>query len=423
MRELPLKTRVKTVKARLKEGASAAVVLSSSSQVTRSRDISHPFRQESDFYYLTGISEPGYTLLLSSNLSEPILLTPPVDQVRVVWDGAGVPATAYAKRLGAKLIETNNPKAELLKSLKGIDLLYYQNSKGSLGREIANDLFNLSSHLRGALPSRFAHIDTLLTPLRLIKDRVEIDLIRRAAQVTNAALFGALSLIEPGASEQEVSGVIEFYFRSSGAVPAFSSIVASGASAATLHYHKLAGTLKKGDLLLLDVGAEMELYSGDISRVLPVSGRFTTPQKDLYQVVLNAQKSAIRKMRPGTAMIDVQRHAIGILTEGLVDMGVLRGKVSKLIASQAYKKYFPHSIGHPLGLDVHDVGTASSTPLLLKPGMVLTVEPGLYFAKKTGKIPACGIRIEDDILITKGAPEVLSEGFPKECAEIEALFD
>jgi Xaa-Pro aminopeptidase len=341
----------------------------------------------------------------------------------VVWDGAGVPATAYAKRLGAKLIETNNPKAELLKSLKGIDLLYYQNSKGSLGREIANDLFNLSSHLRGALPSRFAHIDTLLTPLRLIKDRVEIDLIRRAAQVTNAALFGALSLIEPGASEQEVSGVIEFYFRSSGAVPAFSSIVASGASAATLHYHKLAGTLKKGDLLLLDVGAEMELYSGDISRVLPVSGRFTTPQKDLYQVVLNAQKSAIRKMRPGTAMIDVQRHAIGILTEGLVDMGVLRGKVSKLIASQAYKKYFPHSIGHPLGLDVHDVGTASSTPLLLKPGMVLTVEPGLYFAKKTGKIPACGIRIEDDILITKGAPEVLSEGFPKECAEIEALFD
>ena len=399
------------------------MVLTSSSPVTRSRDISHPFRQESDFYYLTGISEPEYTLLISSKLNEPILLAPPVDQVRVVWDGAGVPATAYAKRLGAKLIETNNPKAELLKALKGIDLLYYQNSKGSLGREIANDLFNLSSHLRGALPSRFAHIDTLLTPLRLIKDRVEIDLIRRAAQVTNAALFGALSLIEPGASEQEVSGVIEFYFRSSGAIPAFSSIVASGASAATLHYHKLAGTLKKGDLLLLDVGAEMELYSGDISRVLPVSGRFTTPQKDLYQVVLNAQKSAIRKMRPGTAMIDVQRHAIGILTEGLVDMGVLRGKVSKLIASQAYKRYFPHSIGHPLGLDVHDVGTASSTPLVLKPGMVLTVEPGLYFAKKTGKIPACGIRIEDDILVTKGAPEVLSEGFPKECAEIEALFD
>ena len=399
------------------------MVLTSSSPVTRSRDISHPFRQESDFYYLTGISEPEYTLLISSKLNEPILLAPPVDQVRVVWDGAGVPATAYAKRLGAKLIETNNPKAELLKALKGIDLLYYQNSKGSLGREIANDLFNLSSHLRGALPSRFAHIDTLLTPLRLIKDRVEIDLIRRAAQVTNAALFGALSLIEPGASEQEVSGVIEFYFRSSGAIPAFSSIVASGASAATLHYHKLAGTLKKGDLLLLDVGAEMELYSGDISRVLPVSGRFTTPQKDLYQVVLNAQKSAIRKMRPGTAMIDVQRHAIGILTEGLVDMGVLRGKVSKLIASQAYKRYFPHSIGHPLGLDVHDVGTASSTPLVLKPGMVLTVEPGLYFAKKTGKFPACGIRIEDDILVTKGAPEVLSEGFPKECAEIEALFD
>lgn len=423
MRELPLKPRLKSVKAKLRDDAPAALVVTSSGQSARSRDISYPFRQESDFYYLTGISEPGYTLLISSKLKEPVLFAAPVDPVKVVWDGAGDSAMSHAKRLGAKLIETNNPKAEILKILKGVDLLYYQNSRGSLGREIASDLFNLSSHLRGSLPSRFAHIDTLLTPLRLIKDRVEIELIRRAAQVTNSALFGALSLIQPGASEQEVAGVIEFYFRSSGAIPAFGSIVASGASAATLHYHKLTGTLRKGELLLLDVGAEMELYSGDISRVIPVSGRFSPAQRELYQVVLNAQKSAIRKMRPGAAMIDVQRHAIGILTEGLVDIGVLRGKVTKLVATQAYKRYFPHSIGHPLGLDVHDVGTGTSAPLILKPGMVLTVEPGLYFAKRTGKIPACGIRIEDDILITKGAPEVLSEGFPKECAEIESLLD
>ncbi|NDC38708.1 MAG: aminopeptidase P family protein [Proteobacteria bacterium] len=424
MLKFPFKKRLKQLRSRLKEeGGSTALLISSAPHKTRNRDSSFSYRQESDFFYLTGITEPGYTLLVSTEHDEPLLFTAPVDPVRVVWDGASQPARSLASAISAELIVSKNIHSEINAKLRGTEHLFFQNTASSLAWEVASKLMALPSYQRSNAPAQFSHLDCIIGEMRLFKDKAEVDAIKHSARITNSALFGAFSLIQPGTSEREIAGAIDFFFRSHGAVPAFNSIVASGAAAATLHYEKLAGNLRKGDLLLLDVGAEYNCYAGDISRVIPVSGTFSPIQRDLYEIVLASQKAAIKKMRPGTSFAAVHKAAARVLTEGLVDLNVLKGKVSKLLKKNAYKKYFPHSIGHLLGLDVHDVGRSPQRgPLVLKKGMVLTVEPGLYFAKRAGNVPACGIRIEDDVLITGGAPEILSDGFPKECKAIEQLF-
>lgn len=424
MIKFPFKKRLKLLRSRLKdERGSAALLLSAAPHRTRNRDTSFAYRQESDFFYLTGITEPGYALLISTEHENPLLFASPVDPIRIVWDGPSRPAKSLAQSINAELIVSKNVSAEITSKLRGIEQLFFQNTPGTSACEVASKLIALPSHQRGNYPAQFSHLDCIMGEMRLFKDKAEVEAIRQAARITTSALFGALALIQPGASEREVAAAIDFYFRTHGAVPAFNSIVASGAAAATLHYEKLSGKLRKGDLLLLDIGAEYNCYAGDISRVVPIGGKFSQIQRELYNIVLEAQKAAIRKMRPGTSFATVQKVAARTLTEGLIEMKLLKGKVSKLLKSNAHKKFFPHSIGHLLGLDVHDVGRAPQRgALVLKKGMVLTVEPGLYFPKRIGDIPAGGIRIEDDVLITGGAPEVLSEGFPKECKAIEQLF-
>ena len=292
MAQFPFKKRLRRVAEHLEEGAPAALLISAAAVKVKNRDTHYPYRQESDFYYLTGITDPGITLLVTSELKRPLLLTQPPDPIHTLWNGPGTPLKKLAEEIGAEPIITKDVRGEIRNRLRGIETLYFQNTPGTLGWEAASELIGVSAYRRGNFPLRFEHADSILAELRMYKDKSEVEAIRSAARVTNAALFGSLSLVQPGASEQEIAGVIEFYFRSYAAVPSFNSIIAAGPAAATLHYEHLSGRLKKGQLLLFDVGAELDMYAADISRTIPVSGTFDPQQREIYSIVLRAQRTA-----------------------------------------------------------------------------------------------------------------------------------
>jgi len=421
----PFKSRIRRVRRMLSaQKKPCALLLSSAPIASRSRDTDYPYRQHSDFYYLTGTRRQGAALLVSSESSIPLLLTRRDDKERVVWEGKAEDVRAIAERCGAQLIGADDPAKEARSRLQGHEALFYQNTPGSIAWRVARELLELPSWRRRGLPASFHHSDLLLEPLRVRKDREELALMARAIEITCSALRGVLPLVSAGATEAEISAALEYGFRLRGGEPAFASIVAAGPSAATLHYEKLGRTLRQSDMLLIDCGAEHEMYCADITRVFPVSGRFRGAQREVYDVVLAAQKAVLRRVRDGVRVDTLYGAAVRVLTEGLVELGVLRGRVSRLIEQEAYRPYFPHSIGHMLGLDTHDLGRMrGDREAALKKGMVITVEPGLYFARRAGSVPACGVRIEDDVLVTAEGARVLSKGFPKETAEIEAMMD
>jgi Xaa-Pro aminopeptidase len=256
----------------------------------------------------------------------------------------------------------------------------------------------------------------------MVKDPSEIAHIRKAAEITEGALMHVLPLIEAGTKEREVAAFIEYFYRVHGAEPAFGTIVATGPSAATLHYHSLSRTLKTGELLLIDTGAEFGMYASDITRMIPVGGTTTSELQDLHDIVLRAQMMAIRKIKPGVMMNEVYNAAARELTYGLKYLGILKGSVSQLLKKGAFKAWFPHGIGHSLGIDVHDV-SPSGPAIPLEKGMVVTIEPGLYFQKPTGPLPACGVRIEDDVLVTARGHEVLTrDALPKDLGQVSDLL-
>ncbi len=416
------RNRITKIKSRLENDRSAAMILESAPAQIRSRDTSFPYRQDSNFYYLTGSEIRSTFLVISSSEKKPVLITPKTDRSLIVWEGKGVDATALASSLGATLIHTVNPKSDLLKLLKNIEILYHTNTVGSLLQSLVADLMNRQIHLRSQLPKTFSHAEVLLEDLRIIKDAEEIRLIKKAGEISGNVLRFALPLIHPGVTEHEIAATIDYGFRMDHCYPAFGTIVAAGPSAATLHYHAHSRRLNNEDLLLVDWGAEQKLYAADQTRVFPVSGKFSALQKELYSIVLESQLAAIDKVKDGVPIGDAYNAAARILTVGLIELGVLRGKTSKLMAKGAFKPYFPHGIGHSLGLDVHDIGNLrGNNKAPLRKGMVITIEPGLYFPKKIGRVPACGIRIEDDVHITSGGSEVLSP-FPKSIDEIETLM-
>ncbi|NLF25668.1 MAG: aminopeptidase P family protein, partial [Deltaproteobacteria bacterium] len=399
-------------------------LISSAPEKYKSRGTGLPYRQDSDFYYLSGTTQKDLTLLISSTCKHPLLILSKPTPSKILWEGAPENPKKIASAIGAELVFSNDIKTEVKKRLNGVQRLYYQNTPGTCGWEVAHELMMLSSWYRRGYPKEFHHSDALLEPMRLIKTRAEVALIKESIDITHAALTGIMPLMQSGAKEFEIAAALEYYFRACGAEVAFPSIVASGPSAATLHYDKLSRTLSKGSLLLIDCGAQRRMYAADISRVFPIGAKFSDAQKELYQIVLAAQLAAIKKIRPGALIKSVYQKAAYTLTEGLKDLGVLRGRVSTLFEKQAYKPYFPHSIGHSLGLDVHDIGDLRSNDTsVLEEGMVLTVEPGLYFAKKTAKLPACGVRIEDNVLVTATGNEVLSRRIPKAVQDVEAMLD
>ncbi|MFM1848395.1 MAG: Xaa-Pro aminopeptidase [Pseudomonadota bacterium] len=401
-----------------------ALLVTSAPGVIRSRDTQYPYRQNSDFYYLTGADLRDSTLLVSPKRKRPLVLAPKPDPVKVVWEGAPLEsAEQLAKRLGADLVRTDDVWRALSAELRGIDELVHQNIPGSVSWSIARRLLELPAHARSGMPARFAHSDTVLEEMRLYKEPSEVKLIKEAAAITNHALFETLPFVLVGQKESTIAATVEYWFRLQGATAGFNTIAATGQSAATLHYEHQSRALKRDDLLLIDCGAEHRMYSADITRVVPVRGVFSGVTREVYEIVLAAQKAAMKAVKNNVLIQKVYDAAAHELTVGLVELGVLRGKVSALLGKKAYKPYFPHGIGHSLGLDVHDVGNLrGNNAATLKTGMVFTIEPGLYFPKRVKNVPSCGVRIEDDILVTPRRAEILSAGFPKEVREIEALF-
>ncbi len=399
---------------------SSALLLSANPYVTRSRDEHHEYRQNSNYFYLTGDFAPDSHLLITKSSKTPFLFIRKRTAQEIVWDGALPSAKPLAKALGAEIIVTDNLRKEILSKLAGSNHLYYDNAPGTLSWQIAQELMALPSHERGRMPLHFSHCDGVLEESRLYKDPEEIEMIRRANEITNEGLWYVAPQIEAGLSESAIAKTIEYVFRMNGASTSFGTVVASGPSASVLHYRGLKRTMRNGEMLLIDCGAEYQLYAGDITRMMPVGGKFTPEDRAVYEIVLDSQKAALKNIKGGQKIGKAYFAAARVLTEGLVDLKVLRGKVSSLMEKKAYRPYFPHGIGHSLGLDVHDVGRIRGNPdAVLEPGMVVTVEPGLYFAKSTRHVRSCGVRIEDNVLVTKRGCEILSAGFPKEIGEIE----
>lgn len=402
---------------------SAALLIGSAPLSPKSRDTNYDFYQDRDFYYVTGIDLADVLLFISAKSSKATLIASPEDAVTRLWDGPRPNLKNIAKRLGADLILTENSYAEVRAKLAGHSVLYFTNQPGNKAWKLAQSFIEQPSHSRRSLPSIFKHCDDLLAPLRLIKDQHEIKLIKQAAEISWKALIETRALISSGTRECDLAAALVYMFKLMDAEEAFGTIAASGKSAATLHHRSSQKLIKKGELLLLDFGASYHNYASDITRVFPVKGYFEGWQSELYQAVLSAQTAALKKVRAGVLVKQIYDAAARELTIGLKELGVLRGSTTKLLARQAYRPYFPHGIGHTLGLDVHDVGDfRGNNKAHLRADMVFTIEPGLYFSNPCGRVPACGVRIEDDIQVTRDGYRCLTSQIPKEMLEIEKFL-
>ncbi|EHC15909.1 Xaa-Pro aminopeptidase [Fischerella thermalis] len=402
-------------------------------------DVEYNFRQDSDFFYLTGFNEPQAVAILAPHHPEHrfVLFVQPKDREQEIWSGYRCGVEAAKEIYGA---DEAYPIAELDEKLpqylEKADRIYYR-----LGRDRAfNDkILNHWQRLmrtypkRGTGPIAIEDTSPILHSMRLIKSQAELELMRKAADIAVEAHNHAMQFTAPGLYEYEVQAEIEHIFRKRGAMgPAYPSIVASGVNACVLHYVENNRQMQDKELLLIDAGCAYAYYNSDITRTFPVGGKFTPEQKILYEIVLAAQKQAIAQVQPGNPYNLFHDTAVRVLTEGLVEIGILKGEIDKLIEEEKYKPFYMHRTGHWLGLDVHDVGVYQhgDNPQILQPGQVVTVEPGLYIVPDTKPAEdqpeidqrwvGIGIRIEDDVLVTPTGNEVLTAGVPKEVEDLES---
>ncbi len=411
----------------------AAALVLSSGLAQRNRDSEYAFRQNSDFHYLTGWPEPEAALLLLPGRAEgeSVLFCQEKDPLAEAWTGIRVGAEGAVAEAGFDQAFTNDARDEVLAGLldgrQRLYVLFEDEEALVLAQSLREEL--AAGVRRGARPpSAFEDLAPLLHEQRLIKDEREIALMRHAAEISARAHVRAMQISRAGLHEYHLQAEIEHEFQWQGApAPAYTSIVGGGGNACVLHYIENRAPLVEGELVLIDAGAEFALYAGDITRTFPVNGRFSEPQRLLYDVVLKAQERAIAAVVPGATLVGIHQQVVHDLTTGLVELGLLTGDVDELIGDEAYRRFYLHSTSHWLGLDVHDVGSyrENGEPRPLVPGMVLTVEPGLYIPDEAD-IPreyrGIGIRIEDDVVVTGNGHEVLSHGVPKSVAAIEALM-
>ena len=415
-------------------GDDAILVLPSAAERIRNRDSTYPFRQDSDFQYLTGFPEPESVLVLVPGRAhgEALLFCRERDPEREAWDGPRAGPDGAVEQYG---MDDAYPVADMDEILPGLiegrNRVYYH-----FGRDAEFDLKLIGwvNRVRAAVkqgaepPHEFLELGHLLHDLRLFKSRDELRLMRRAAQVSVEAHVAAMQAARPGGSENAIEGELLRIFRRHGAVPAYEPIVGAGANACVLHYRANNAPLADGDLLLIDAGAELDCYASDVTRTFPVNGRFSPAQRALYALVLDAQQAAIEAAVPGASWIAPHEAAVEVLTEGMLSLGLLKGSRAQALKEHAYRRFYMHKTGHWLGLDVHDVGDyrVGGDYRLLEPGMVLTIEPGLYIPPGTKAVAAkwqgIGIRIEDDVAITRAGNDVLSAAAPKEPDAIEALM-
>jgi Xaa-Pro aminopeptidase len=417
-KQLPFLNRIKTVQKNLKGGTA---LISAAPETIRSADQYYPYRQDSDFFYLTGSHEPDQALFICDKSNKQILLGKKKSALKKLWDGSGETLKQRAQIIGIEYFEVENLLTAAIELTKRADSFFYQSREHTISFKIFEQFTRASSVQRK--PTSFCSIESVIHPMRLIKDPFEIYAIQTAADITMHAIIGSLDTIQAGNSELVVAKTVEYWFGVMEARQGFGTIAASGKNAATLHYHQLTSKLKTGDTFLLDCGAEYQGYNGDISRTFPVGGKFIGASADVYDIVLASQKKALSKVKDGVKIKSIYDAAAMLMIEGLKDLKILKGTARSLFAKNSHKPYFPHGIGHSLGIDVHDVGGhRGNNDAVLKSGMVFTIEPGLYFSKSVKNIPAMGVRIEDDILVTKTGYKNLTEALPKERKHIENII-
>lgn len=415
-------------------GPDSVAIVPSAREVIRNRDAHYRFRQDSDFLYLTGFNEPDAMLVLAPGRSEGafLLFVRPRDPAREIWDGRRAGPEGAVSRYGAdQAFVIGDFEQQLQSLLAGRNRLFYTLGEhpewdgriAAVVREIRE-----VSRRGAAAPTDIVALESTLHEQRLIKTEAELALLRHACQVTAGAHVRAMRSTRPGNWEWAVAAEIHHEFERHGMECGYGSIVGGGENACILHYKENESQLNDGDLLLIDAGGEYQGYTADITRTFPVNGRYSGPQKAVYEVVLAAQLAAIAELTAGNASSRPHEVATKVLTEGMVALGLLSGDVDSLIAEGRHRQFYMHGTGHWLGLDVHDVGRYKIDGVArpFQPGMVMTVEPGLYIAPGSEGVDprfhGIGIRIEDDVLVTAGAPEVLTASVPKAVADIEALM-
>jgi Xaa-Pro aminopeptidase len=415
-------------------GEDSIFIIPSARERIRSKDTTFPFRQDSDFWYLSGFDEPEAVLVLVPGRQHGanLMFCRERDAEKEAWDGPRLGPEGVVKALG---MDDSYPIGDLDDILPGLlegrTRVYYH-----FGRDPDFDLqlmgwvnrVRAQKRLGAHPPHEFLELGHLLDELRLFKSKGEIALMRRSAEIAADAQVAAMLATQSARFEYEVEAALQNVYRKNNAVASYEPIVGSGANACVLHYRANNAPIKRGDLLLCDAGAEYCFYASDITRTWPTNGRFSKAQRELYDIVLRAQTDSIRHAVIGAAYDVIHQTAVEVITDGLLSLGLLKGSLKKNIESATYKKFYMHKTGHWIGLDVHDVGEykLGGASRLLEPGMVFTVEPGLYIAPGTPGVPekyqGIGIRIEDDILMTKDGPENLTEGVPKAADAIEDLL-
>jgi Xaa-Pro aminopeptidase len=421
--------------ARMRERGGGVLLVPAADEKIRSNDSEFLFRQDSDFYYLTGLDEPQGCLVLHADppAGRPafVLFVRPRDKEREIWNGRRVGVEGAKSLLGADAaFSVEEQDAKLAAQLDGEGPLWYR-----LGPEphwdarVGRTLVELRGKARTGARAPLSVCDhgPIVHELRLLKSPEELDRLREAAKITDLAHRAAMRVGRPGAFEYTVQAEIEHAFRvSGGRGPGYGTIVAAGGNSCILHYRAGDRELRAGEVCLVDAGGELDFYTADVTRTFPVSGKFSPAQRDLYQVTLEAQLAGITAVKPGCDVEEIHRLAVRRLTQGMIDLKLLSGGVDDRIADESYKRYYMHRTSHWLGMDVHDVGLyqVAGKPRPFAPGMVLTVEPGFYVPEDDEKAPpemrGVGIRIEDDILVTAGGNENLTRAIPKTVPDVEA---
>ena len=411
----------------------SAVVIAGASTQYRNADSSHAFRQDSNFWYLTGFNEAESTLVLlinEKNNVQSIAFVPEKDELKEIWDGYRAGPEGAMKDYGFDLAFNNTEIDQRLPDLlAGHNQVFYPVGKSqTLDADIIEWIKSAKSKDRHSTAIDIADASSKVGNQRLIKDEDEIKIMKKACQISAEAHVEAMKFVKPGMTEQEMEAFYQYEFsKRGGRFSAYTPIVAGGENACVLHYVENSKQLKDGELLLVDAGCEFELYASDITRTYPINGKFTAPQLAIYEVVLEAQLKSIEAISTNNNVMDAQIISEKVITQGLIDLGILQGSMEELHAAGAFKDFYMHKIGHWLGIDVHDAGDymEDGDYMKFKPGMVTTVEPGIYISSASDvedKWKGIGIRIEDDILVTAEGNENLTAFVPSDPKEIEALM-
>lgn len=410
-------------------------ILPAAAVAIRNRDVEHVYRQDSDLQYLSGFPEPEAVIALipGREHGEYVMFCRERNPERELWDGLRAGQEGAVRDFGA---DDAFPIADIDEILPGLiegrERVYSaMGSNPEFDRRLMDwiNVIRSKARLGAQPPNEFVALDHLLHDMRLYKSAAEVKVMRTAAEISAKAHVRAMQACRPGLHEYSLEAELDYAFRQGGAkMPAYGSIVAAGRNGCILHYQQNDAPLKEGDLVLIDAGCEIDCYASDITRTFPVSGRFSSEQKAIYELVLSAQAAAFAEIAPGKHWNHAHEATVRVITEGLVELGLLKGDVQSLIESEAYRAFYMHRAGHWLGMDVHDVGDykVGGEWRVLEPGMALTVEPGIYIAADNESVAkkwrGIGIRIEDDVVVTRQGCEILTSGVPRTVAEIEALM-